>query len=173
MEEKSLSRGVKLRSHLVVAAKPPLAVSPQNDDISKTLAAATKPKTALHFQESCCKSNGGGRILLLRRVVQRSLISRLPRWQTCVACPRPRWDTAVAQGASRANHARARTHQTPQVVFCASPSAASAAAPRLRCRGMFSVWASAPHAPLCGVRVPATGHCACRYAHGPHVLELG
>jgi hypothetical protein len=38
---------------------------------------------------------------------------------------------------------------------------------------MFSVWASAPHAPLRGVFVPATGHCACPYAHGPHVMELG
>jgi hypothetical protein len=35
------------------------------------------------------------------------------------------------------------------------------------------VWASARHALLCGVRVPATGHCACRYAHGAHVVELG
>ena len=129
-------------------------------------------KTTLHVQESCCKSNGGGRILLLRRVVQRSRISRLPRWQTRVTCPHPRRHTAVAREALRSHHTPARVHQMPEVVFCASPSAASAAAPRLRCRGMFSVWASAPHAPLCGVRVPATGHCACRYAHGPHVVAI-
>jgi hypothetical protein len=48
-----------------------------------------------------------------------------------------------------------------QKCFFAHHRAASAAAPWLRCHGIFSVWASASHAPLCGVRVPANGHCAC------------
>jgi hypothetical protein len=91
-----------------------------------------------------------------------SLISRSPHWQTRVTCPRRRRQAAVARAASRANESPARAHQNRGLVFCTSPSAASAAAPRPRCRRMFSVWASAPHFPLCGVRVPATGHCACR-----------
>ena len=129
---------------------------------------ATKQKTMLHVHESCCKCNGGGRILLLlllRRVAQRSRISGLPQRRNRVSCPRSRRHTAAAHEASPSNHGRpAQAFPTPQVVFCASPSAASAAAPRLRCRGMFSVWASAPHAPLRGVRVPATDQ---------DVVELG
>ncbi len=37
----------------------------------------------------------------------------------------------------------------------------------------MSLWASAPHAILCGFYVPATGHYACRYAHCEHFEELG
>ena len=44
---------------------------------------------------------------------------------------------------------------------------------RLRFRGMFSVWSSAPHVPRRGDRVPATSHCACRYAHDLQDVELG
>jgi hypothetical protein len=107
--------------------------------------------------------------VIVHHVKRSSLFPQCPHRYTRVNCHRPRRQAAVAQGASRANLAPAPDLHIPEVVFCASPSAASAAAPRLRCRGMFSVWASAPHhALLCGVRVPATGHCACRYAHGPH-----
>jgi hypothetical protein len=140
----------------------------------------------LELPQPCCSAQAAfpwknrplqnkGRVIY-HNVNRSSLISRLPHRHTRVNCHRPRWrQTAVAPGASRANHAPAQAHQMPEVIFCASPSAASAAAPRLRCRGMFSVslWASAPHVPLCGVCVPSTGHCACRYAHGPHVVELG
>jgi hypothetical protein len=102
-----------------------------------------------------------------------SLIPRLPHPQTRVNCHRRPRQGAAARGALRTNHAPSQAHQMPKVVFCELPSAASAAAPRLRCLGMFSVWASAPHVPLCGVRVPVAGHCGCRYAHVLHVVELG
>ena len=113
------------------------------------------------------------RRVIFHNVVRSSLDSRSPHWQA--GHRRRRRQAAVAQGASRANHVPAQVHQMPEVFFCALPSAARAAARRSRCCGMFSVWASAPHAPLCGVRVPATGYCAFRYAHGPHVVdqELG
>ena len=129
--------------------------------ISSTVHTAVA-KATHHVHESCCLFNVGGRILFLRRVAHRSRFFRSPHWQTRVnRHRRRRRQAAVAQEASRTNHAPARPHQMPEVFFCASPSAASAPALRLRCRGMFSVWASAPHAPLRGVRVPANGHCAC------------
>jgi hypothetical protein len=109
--------------------------------------------------------------LLLHRVIHMSLISRSPHWQTRVNCHRRRRrQAAVARGALRSHHGPAQAHQSPEVVFRASPSAASAAAPRLRCCGMLFVWASAPHALQCGVRVPPTGHCACRHAHDDGAL---
>ncbi len=107
--------------------------------------------------------------VIVHHVKRSSLFPQCPHRYTRVNCHRPRRQAAVAQGASRANQAPAQIHQMPQVFFCASLLAASAATPRPRCRGMFCVWASAPHALLCGVRVPATGHCACRY----RVVELG
>ena len=124
-------------------------------------------RAAAFAWKNCPLQNKGRTIFVTNVVPRRSLISRSPDWQSRVNCPHPRRrQTAVAQGASRANHAPAQAHQMPQVVFCASPSAASAAAIRLRCRGMYSVWASAPHVPIYGVCMPSTGHCDCRYAHG-------
>ncbi len=79
-----------------------------------------------------------GRVILVN-VVQRSLIYRSPDRQTRVSCHRPRRQGAVAPAALRSHHAPTQVHQMPEVVFCASPSAASAATPRLRCHGMFSV----------------------------------
>jgi hypothetical protein len=117
------------------------------------------------LQRKCC--------VIDLNVVQHSRVSRSPHWQMRVACSRRRRQAAVTPEASRANQAPAQVHHMPEGFFCASPSAASANAPQLLSRGMFSVWASAPHVPLCGVRVPATGHCACRYAHDRHVVELG
>jgi hypothetical protein len=105
-------------------------------------------------------------------VVCSSLFSRSPHRQTRVTCPRPRRHTAVARAASRANQARSSSSNA-RGGFLSITFGSKRFRPSAQLCGMFSVWASAPRVPLCGVRMRSTGDCACRYAHGPHVVDSG